>query len=96
MELYVCWNVKPGVSLVGGHPCGRAYSALIEAGHDPEVICARGSRMPPSFYPRSDARTEVRRLSPDDSEEVPALVTDPGEFIQGSEPIIVWSQRTPG
>ena len=46
MDLYVCWNVKPGVSLVGGHPCGRAYGALIEAGHDLEVIIAWSQRTP--------------------------------------------------
>lgn len=51
--------------------------------------------MLPSFVGRSDARREVRRLSPDDSEDVPALVTDSGEFIQGSEQIIAWAQRTP-
>ena len=95
VKLFVCWNVRPGISLVGGHPCGQAHRALIDAGYEPEVVHAKGSRMLPSFVGRSDARKEVRRLSPDDSEDVPALVTDSGEFIQGSEQIIAWAQQTP-
>ena len=41
MKLYVCWGTfwtpRPG-----GHPCHNAYTALRDAGHDPEVIKVHG------------------------------------------------------
>ena len=41
MKLYVCYGTfrspRPG-----GHPCGNAYRALKDAGHDPEVVKTYG------------------------------------------------------
>jgi hypothetical protein len=42
MKLYVCWGTFPNPLRPGGHPCGNAYNALKEAGHDPEVIRSYG------------------------------------------------------
>ena len=46
MKLYVCWNTSPRF-LAGKHPCGIAYHALRNYGHDPEVVKARGARILP-------------------------------------------------
>jgi len=37
MKLYVCWGTFPSPR-PGGHPCGNAYKALREAGHDPARV----------------------------------------------------------
>ena len=43
MKLYVCW----GTFAPDNHPCGQAHRALVEAGHDPEVVRAYGwGRLP--------------------------------------------------
>ena len=38
MKLYVCWGTFKNPLRPGGHPCGNAYHALKDAGHDPEVL----------------------------------------------------------
>ena len=60
MKLYVCWNTTKGPF---GHPCGNAYHALREAGHDPEVIKSYGLRVVPDFFNRTEGRREVERLT---------------------------------
>src|SRR5437868_4441323 len=42
MKLYVCWGTFKNPLRPGGHPCGNAYHALKDAGHDPEVVKAYG------------------------------------------------------
>ena len=37
MKLYVCWGTFRQAPRPGGHPCGRAYHALKDAGWDPDV-----------------------------------------------------------
>ena len=90
MKLYVCWNTKQGPL---GHPCGNAYAALKEAGHDPEVIKARGLRLLPDVLNRSEARLEVQRLT--GKKAVPVLVTDTGDVVSDSKRIVAWA-RAPG
>ena len=36
MKLYVCWGTFPSPR-PGGHPCGNAYHALKDAGHEIEA-----------------------------------------------------------
>src|SRR5438270_735188 len=38
MKLYVCYGTFKPAPRPGGHPCGNAYHALKDAGHEPEVI----------------------------------------------------------
>ncbi len=49
MKLYVCYGTFKAAPRPGGHPCGQAYHALKEAGHEPEVIKAYGLAGLPSF-----------------------------------------------
>jgi hypothetical protein len=91
MRLIVCWGLfrtpRPG------HPCRNAHDALTAAGHEPEVIRARGWGLLPAWLNRSDGRREVRRRTGRDS--VPVLITDGGETVQGSREIARWAAAHP-
>ena len=41
-RIYVCWDTNAHHPIIGDHPCGIAYHALLDAGHDPEVTRAYG------------------------------------------------------
>jgi hypothetical protein len=94
MKLYVCWDTRTKHPVFGEHPCGIAHEALVEAGHDPEVIKARGWAALPDFLNNSRGRKEVRELGGGNA-EVPALVLDDGEFIQGTSEIEEWARANP-
>jgi hypothetical protein len=84
MRLYVCWGT---FSRDGQHPCGNAYDALVEAGHDPEVIKTHGC-----FWtdPLFAGRRKVKRMT--GNYKVPTLELDDGRLVDGSEAIIEWAQ----
>ncbi len=90
MKLYVCWNLKRGPL---GHPCGKAYHALRQAGHDPEVIKSYGQRILPDLVNRTEGRREAKRLT--GSTTVPVLVTDEGEVVSDSKKIVAWAREHP-
>lgn len=93
MRLYVCWGTwRPGPR-PGGHPCGRAYHALKEAGYEPEVIKAYGLGPLPRFLNNTRGRREVRELT--GQQWVPVLVTDDGQTIVGSREIERWARTHP-
>jgi hypothetical protein len=94
MKLYVCWDTRPSHPVIGRHPCGIAHKALVDAGYEPEVVHARGWTKLPDFLNNSRGRREVRELS-GGNDEVPALVLDSGEFIQGTRRIIDWAKANP-
>ena len=93
MKLYVCYGTFTTTPRPGGHPCGNAYRALQEAGHDPQVIRSYGWGVLPDFLNPSRGRREVKRLT--GSTWVPVLVTDEDEVIQGSDKIIAWAKEHP-
>ena len=94
MKLYVCWGTFTKTPRPGGHPCGNAYEALKEAGHDPEVIKSYGlAILPDTPFNRTSGRQEVKKLT--GSSMVPVLVTDDGEVVQDSKKIIDWAKRSP-
>ena len=93
MKLYVCYGTWKPAPRPGGHPCGRAYHALKDAGHSPEVIRSYGLGMLPAVFNQTPGRKEVTRLT--GNHWVPALVTDDGTVIQGSGRIIEWAQAHP-
>ena len=64
----------------GAHPCKRAYDALREAAHSPEVVKSYGLASLPDI---TSARKEVKRLSGESY--VPVLVLDDGEVIKDSK-----------
>ena len=93
MKLYVCYGTWKPAPRPGGHPCGRAYHALKDAGHNPEVVRSYGLGILPEAFNRTSGRQEVKRLT--GNMWVPALVTDDGTVIQGSHEIESWAQANP-
>lgn len=94
MKLYVCWGTFTKTPRPGGHPCGNAYEALREAGHDPQVVKAYGLGMlPDQVFNRTSGRQEVRKLTGES--QVPVLVTDDGEVVTESKDIVAWARAHP-
>jgi hypothetical protein len=93
MKLYVCYGTFTTAPRPGGHPCGNAYRALREAGHDPEVVKSYGLGILPGFLNRTKGRREVRELTGQDW--VPVLVTDSGEVVSDSKNIAAWAEEHP-
>jgi len=93
MKLYVCYGTFKAAPRPGGHPCGSAYHALRDAGHEPEVVKAYGLAGVP-LVNKTKGRREVKELT--GSEAVPVLVTDTGEVIADSKKIVAWAQANPG
>ena len=93
MKLYVCWNTNPRF-LAGKHPCGIAYHALRNHGHDPEVVKAKGAGiLPDALFNRTGGRQEAKRLT--GSSKVPVLVLDDGEVVAPSKAIVGWAKANP-
>jgi hypothetical protein len=86
MKLYVCW----GTFAPQGHPCGKAYAALTEAGHDPEVEKVYGAFGTDPLFP---GRRRVKEIS--GNSKVPTLVLDDGIVVDGSDQIIEWAETHP-
>jgi len=93
MKLYVCYGTFKAAPRPGGHPCGSAYHALRDAGHEPEAVKAYGLAGVP-LVNKTQGRREVKELT--GSETVPVLVTDTGEVIADSKKIVAWAQANPG
>jgi hypothetical protein len=93
VKLYVCWGTFTTTPRPGGHPCGNAYKALKEAGHDPEVVMSYGLAVLPDFINRTRGRREVKELT--GKTTVPVLVTDSGEVVSDSKNIVAWAKAHP-
>jgi hypothetical protein len=92
MKLYVCWGTFRTVG--HEHACRTAHEALVEAGHDPEVIKVYGLGVGPGiFHWTTDGRREVEELS--GQKVVPVLLTDEGEAINESARIVQWAAANP-
>jgi glutathione S-transferase len=92
MVLYTCGQKTAGPAVL--HPCGRAGSALEDAGHQFEIKTVAGYRMMPWTWPaRRAGRAEVEKLS--GTPEVPILVLDDDEVISGSGAIAKWARENP-
>ena len=90
MKLYVCWGTFDSP---GGHPCRVANKAVEGAGYDPEVVRCFGWAALPELLNLTPGRRAVKRLT--GQLEVPVLVTDGGEVIQGSKGIVAWTRANP-
>jgi hypothetical protein len=93
MKLYVCYGTFKHAPRPGGHPCGNAYHALKEAGHEPEVIRSYGLGPLPGFLNPSPGRREVKKLT--GNYWVPTLVLDDGTVVDGSHEITAWAKSNP-
>lgn len=92
MVLYTCPGGKGGAGgPLGKHPCGTAARALDEAGHDYELEKVGGMKMIP--FSRRGKRDQIKRLT--GQEDVPVLVLDSGETVQGSKAIRDWAAANP-
>jgi hypothetical protein len=92
MKLYVCWGTFPTPGYPGGHPCRNAYTALKNAGHDPDVERVYGwAALPDVPFNFTPGRLKVKRWT--GSSHVPVLKTDEGDVIQGSRRIIEWAAK---
>ena len=92
MKLYVCWT-KRQFPEPGGHPCANAYTALRDAGHDPDVQRAYGWKLLPDALNFTPGRKAVKRLT--GRVDVPVLVLDDGDFVAGSKRIVEWARANP-
>ena len=97
MKLYVCWGTfavpwpRIGHSWrPSGHPCKKAYDALREAGHSPEVVKSYGLARLPDL---TSGRKEVKRLTGESF--VPVLVLDDGAVVKDSKRIVEWARANP-
>ncbi len=93
MKLYVCYGTWKPAPRPGGHPCGRAYHALKDAGHEAEVIRSYGLGMLPDSLNDTKGRREVKELT--GNSWVPVLVANDGTVVQGSYEIEAWAQANP-
>ena len=93
MRIYVCWDTRAKHPLIGAHPCGIAYEAVRDAGHDPELVKAYGWAMLPTALNFTSGRKQVRELT--GSDEVPVLVLDDGAVIAGTDEIVAWAKANP-
>jgi hypothetical protein len=93
MKLYICYGTFTTTPRPGGHPCGNAYKALREAGHDPELVKSYGLGVLPDVFNKTQGRQEVQELT--GQKFVPVLVLDDGTVIQDSKKIIAWAKANP-
>ena len=93
MKLYVCYGTFTAAPRPGGHPCGNAHKALVEAGYQPEVIKSYGWAVLPGPFNSTRGRKEAKELT--GSVQVPVLVTDDGEVVNESQRIVAWAKAHP-
>ena len=92
MKLYVCWGTfeKSPMQPDGKHPCGKAHQALLDAGHDHEVVRAYGwNKLPDPLANWTPGRKRAKELT--GSVNVPVLEFDDGTAIGGTDEIVRWA-----
>ena len=89
MRLLVCY----GTSTLGGHACGVAHEALVEAGHAPKVERAYGWRMLPDALNVMPGRREAKRRT--GKVDVPVLILDDDTTVAGTKQIVAWARENP-
>ena len=92
MKLYVCWTTKDLPLPPRRHVCNIAHEALLEAGYEPEVTHALSYGGVPDAV-QTPARKRVKAKT--GSSWVPALETDDGEWVSGSQEIVDWAATHP-
>ena len=93
MKLYVCYGTFPSPR-PGGHPCKNAYEALVDAGHQPELVRSYGLGLLPDVpFNQTAGRRRAKELT--GSSVVPVLELDDGSAIGGSQEIVAWAQEHP-
>jgi hypothetical protein len=93
VKLYVCYGTFTTTPRPGGHPCGNAYRALRDAGHDPEVVRSYGLGLLPDALNRTAGRRRAKELT--GKNWVPVLELDDGTAVGGSHAIMDWARTHP-
>jgi hypothetical protein len=94
MKLYVCYGTWTTGGSIHKHPCGEAHTALVQAGHRPDVIRSYGlGLLPGALNDLAPGRRRVKELT--GNHWVPVLVTDDDTVVQGSKLIIAWAHANP-
>src|SRR3954466_11425245 len=89
MRLIVCY----GTLDVAGHACGRAHTALQNAGYDPKVERGYGWRFLPDALNVMPGRREAKRRT--GKVDVPVLILDDDTTIAGVQAIVDWARLNP-
>ena len=89
MRLCICWSTNGS----SHHDCHKAHQALVEAGHDPETVKARGQEHLPALLLHAKVRRQVHALT--GSFFVPVLVLDDGTPINRPDEIVGWARAHP-
>jgi len=84
MKLYVCYGTFAGPER---HPCAKAHRALLDAGHNPEVVRTYGCFGTDPLWP---GRRTVKHLT--GNYKVPTLVLDDDTVIDESGAIVAWAK----
>jgi Glutathione S-transferase, N-terminal domain len=87
MKLYVCYGT---FGPPDKHACAKAQSALLAAGHEPEVHRTFGCFRTDPIFP---GRREVKRLT--GNYKVPTMTLDDGTIVDGSDNIVLWAEANP-
>jgi hypothetical protein len=87
MKLYVCYGTFGPDKR---HPCAKAHSALVAAGHEPEVIRTYGCFGTDRHW---SGRRTVNRLT--GNYKVPTLLLEDGTVIDESSNIVAWAKANP-
>jgi hypothetical protein len=85
MKLYYCWSTNGS----DHHDCHKAYQGLIDAGHNPELVKARGQEHLPRVL-----QFKIRHALTG-SFFVPVLVLDDGTAINKPDDIVAWAKAHP-
>ena len=85
MKLYICWSTNGG----DHHDCHTVHQALVDAGHEPEIIKARGQEHLPVLL-QGKVRREVFAMT--GSYFVPVLVLDDGTAISSPTEAVAWAK----
>jgi Glutathione S-transferase, N-terminal domain len=87
MELHVCYGTFGSPE---SHPCKKAHAALIDAGHDPQVVRTGGCYRTDPLWP---GRRRIKRLT--GNYKVPTLFLDDGTIVDGTANIAAWADANP-
>ncbi len=98
MKLYVCWGTWKRATprpfrRADKHPCGAAHQALLDAGHDPQVVRCFGWEALPGVFNLTPGRRKVKELT--GQVMVPVFVTDKGDVVAESAEIATWARNNP-
>jgi hypothetical protein len=88
MKLYICWSTDGS----DHHDCAKVSRALEAAGHEFDLVKAKGSQFLPKFL-QFKVRKEVFALT--GSYFVPVLLLGDGTAINKPDEIIAWAQNHP-